>query len=304
MSSLNRVIFIIIAVAMAGVVACDINRHAGHNGQLMFEYYSTMDRFNFNKPVIEGGNLAVFTYDIPEHQPADIVEARSTTPEVARIDDIDGNLFVVHGLSTGRAKFEVRARTEGGELRIDTVALRVDEATSVHFEPELATASRGKILRHNPVDGPDPTLEVTADSRIEIPWARISSGGEALVGYGAYPIAIEPPDDASIYDTDDDESITLSMPDDERTFAVVPAEDYEGDEMTIEVVDPGPFDAAYPPPTLVVDTLLDTAGIDRLRFAGHHRQLVNGLPRLALMWFVVALIAILILWTTHSLRSR
>lgn len=290
-----RLLSIAIAtICCVAIVGCDTNRHAGDDGQLIFEYYSTKDRYNFNKPVIEEGYLDVFAYDIPENERVTVEKATSLTPKVARIEGRVANLFVVEGRSSGRAKFEVRARNEEGQLRVDTFALRIDRPTSVHFDPKWATAFSGRIVNRNPIGDEDPQLEVTAGSRIEIPWTRRSSNGEPLVGYGVYPVEVDPPEAAEIHDDlTEDESLTLRISDTPQTFDVVPKEGYDGDEITIEIVDHNPLDRAAGVPTSIVDSALSSVETDLVPYHVQQRtrQVVAYLLRLLVMWIVVAILA-------------
>ncbi|MFB6374696.1 MAG: hypothetical protein ABEN55_16605, partial [Bradymonadaceae bacterium] len=179
-----------------------------------------------------------FVYDIFERRRTEILEAISQNPDVARVAGTVDHLFVVEGVEPGRAEFTVRARDADGEIRRDTVSLRVARPRSVHLHPKKAVAFTGRIVNaRDPAVG-DKKLTVTTGSRIRIGWTRETAGGEPLVGYGVYPIAIQPSGAAKVRERRiQDDNFTLMMPDRPRTFEVVPAGNYRGDSLVVETVE-------------------------------------------------------------------
>lgn len=245
MTTITRIALLLITALIAALAfsGCDINRHTGEHGQLVFEYYSQQDRYNFNKPIIEGGYLDIFLYDIPEGRPVEVLSATALTPDRGRVEGATENLVVVQGITTGWAKFEVRAIDEDEELRVDVIRMRVDGAHSIHFRPEGARVLDGLSLSKEALSNEALNeekvgyLEVTTGSRVEIPWTRRSAKKEPLVGYGVYPIAIDPPDAAELHDRlTTHDTVTLFMPDEPTTFELVPAKGLRGDRLIIEVV--------------------------------------------------------------------
>jgi hypothetical protein len=255
----RTVVGLSLILAMVGLFAgCDLNRHTGHHGQLVFEFYSDKDTYNFNKPIIEGGYLDLFLYDVGEERPTEVQTAVSLDPDIARIEGHVANLVVVQGLAPGRARIEVRAVDEDGLVRPDTIAVRVDKPQTVRFDESHAHVVNGastSIGVHGPYD-PDEDDEADEDeaeatvvfqtgARVEIPWTRTSANGEPLVGYGVFPVAVAPAGAAKIHDRlTEDDSITLFMPDEPQTFELGPAIGYRGDRLLIEVVEPDSVDEA------------------------------------------------------------
>ncbi|QDG52158.1 hypothetical protein FIV42_15825 [Persicimonas caeni] len=259
--------YLMLVLFAAALVAtgCDLNRHTGEHGQIVFEYYSLEDHTNFNKPIIEGGRVELFLYEVGDEAPLDVIAATSLAPDTAVVDGHVANLVVVHGLAPGRARFEVRAVDEDGEVHVDTLAMRVDRARTIRMYGDDASVFNGasdssdthiamaKLAAETHLmdeedweddeddeDEDDAVQRLTFETgdRVEIPWTRYSATGEPLIGYGAYPIAIDPPNAAKLHDRlTDDDAFTLFMPEEPQTFEVVPAAGYEGDRLVIEVVE-------------------------------------------------------------------
>lgn len=320
-----------LTVALSAVATgCDLNRLTGEQGQLVFEYYFDEDHINFNKPIIEGGYHELFVYDVTNRERTQIEEARALTPKTAAVEGHVQHLVVVEALRPGIAEFQVRARDSAGQVRLDTLSMRVEPPHSLCFRPEDANAFSGTIVDYEEVG--ERILTVTTESRIEIPWTRRAANGEPLLGYGVYPIDVSPSDAARIHDgITDAETFTLMMPDEPTTFEVEPQQQLEGEGFVVEVVEPDIADEAV----FASHQLFGELGLnaeheshpvfeDKTRITPplHHR---NGLPMLAnrlgdvepadvkplgnipiwlLSWPIVALAALVALWIIRRIRAR
>ena len=287
-------IFVSLAMFVAAA-GCNLNSRPGDRGRLLFQYYSDKDARNFDKPIIAGGHLRVYVYDIFERRRTEILEAASQTPGVARVEGAVDHLFVVHGVAPGRATFEVCARDADGEVRRDTVDLRVERTQAVQMHPKGARAFTGRVLRaRDPVVG-EKKLTVTTGSRIRIPWRRETAEGEPLIGYGVYPIAIEPAGAATLHDRRiQDDDFTLLTPDEPGTFEVVPADGLGGDPLVVEAVAPRDARAGA----------WGTGKREHVRQAcdcGWGRSLLTIILIIVAVWLATALAAcLLLLWIVRS----
>lgn len=277
---------LLLVVVIAGLVGCKSHRQPGERGELIFEYFADIDRGDFDKPIIVDGYLELYVYDVDEEEPVEIRDAKSLDEKVARVDDEVDNAFVVQGLAAGRARFEVRARDEAGQTRTDVIAFRVAAPKSVEFEASRAVATSGEIIDWEYLEGSTQKLEVTPDARVQIPWERRAANGDGLIGFGVFPIDIEPDGAATIHDRlTDGDTVTLFMPGEPQTFEVLPGEGCTGNRLVIEVVDPDEVTAGLP---------LNWAPIQPL-----------GFGRSLLKWIVLwLLIGALMMWTLHSVSEE
>jgi hypothetical protein len=184
-----------LALAVLGV-ACDsdVCRHTGQRGEFVFEYYSEKDTHNFNKPVIVDGFLALYVYRVGTENAVDITEATSRQAGVVRVEGHATNRLTIQGVAPGRARIDVRA-TVDGQPSTDTIAIRVDRGARIQFDAAGSWVVGERDMR---VEGDSDYLRFPTGARVEIPWTRWSASGEPLVGYGVFPIEMQPAESADV----------------------------------------------------------------------------------------------------------
>ncbi len=215
-------------------------RHTGDDGYLVFEYHSTEDLRNFNKPLQRGARLDLFVSDVPRGQSAEILSVTPLSPETALVKEFEDNRFNIWAISPGWARFEVVARDSHGEERTDTVRFRVDDLETLTFRPHRRRVydlpSEEKVHR----------LEVPPGTRVEIPWTRRSAKDEPLVGYGFYPLVVTPRGEAEIDQTIRSQGyFQFHAPDEATTFTIHPADGIAGDRLVVTVTE-GAYDSRFP----------------------------------------------------------
>ena len=233
------------SLLLATAASCNKSRHTGELGQIIFEYYSEQDTYNFNKPVIEGGKLDLFIQGVSrEEMPLSITNARSSRPEALAVSGWIDHLFTLEGGTSGDATIEVEGASEAGEERQDRIRLRVAAVTQIEFHPEDARID-GNTQESGFLTYTSGTITAPVGAHVELPWTRWSKNGEPLIGYGVHPVKLKPKGAAFLdRDTTEDDFVKLIMPSQPTSFVLTPEDSLEGDSVHFDVYEPSRIERA------------------------------------------------------------
>ena len=163
-------------------MACD-SRITGNEGNLTFSYDADDNLFDFNKPIAVGASLDLKVAVVGTNLPAPVNSAETDDAAVLEVQSIDGNQVTVTGAGDGEVLLSVEAQGPS-ETLTDSVNLTVRT-------PEVLE------LRHSCGEGGGAYL---VDSSIYVPFEMKMSNGQAVIGYGYYPVA---PSDAMLLQLDE-----------------------------------------------------------------------------------------------------
>lgn len=167
---------LVLALGLAG--AC-VSRTTGNEGNLTF-WYVNLDLgqiSDFNKPVAVGARLDLFVGEAPKGSGATVLSATSDDPAALAVVGTGSNSIVLEGKADGNVLLSVRARVSGGREVEDSVNLTVREAEVMKLGHFCTTEAHAAFIAGSPV-------------RIDFDLQR--ENGQNLIGYGHYPVTIEP----------------------------------------------------------------------------------------------------------------
>lgn len=156
----------------------------GSEGNLAFGF-NTDDRLfpvDADTPMGQGLSADVMVYVSPDDRSPVDVSAASASPEgVVRVDEFTSNRIAVEAVGEGQGELAVTA----GDVD-DTFALEVREVAKLDLSyPGFLGAEH------------QPPVQVLEGGIASFTMRLEDSGGATLIGYGAVPLAIEPPAAAS-----------------------------------------------------------------------------------------------------------
>lgn len=178
------------ALTLASAVACQSST-TGKEGNLEFRYDADDELGNFNKPIAIGASLDVRVYEAgarvgEANRDAEVLEVSSSDSSVLEVSKGGGNTFVVSAKANGRAELTIRARVKstGEEVEdfVDMMA-RKPERLSLSHTCRAADTTDALYL---------------PSQKLYLPFEMKMADGQDVIGYGYYPIAIDPPEALTI----------------------------------------------------------------------------------------------------------
>lgn len=161
-----------LAIAACSIVllaACD-STITGNEGNLTFSYDADDDVFDFNKPIAIGAKLNLKVAESGTNLPVDLADATSSDESVLAVDSFAGDMFTLEGMGDGNVLISVE--TDDG----------VTDSVNMN-----ARAPEVLILSHT--CGTDGGAYLVGD-KVYVPFDMEMSNGQAVIGYGYYPISI------------------------------------------------------------------------------------------------------------------
>ncbi len=149
------------------------SRLTGNHGRFTFAYPASANVLDFNKPIAPGARLDVFVQPLSGDEELGIESAVSSNPDVIRVVEQRGAHVVLQGAAVGFAQLTIR--TVDGLS--DTVDLHVETPTEV-------------TMSHACTD--DAFAVYPADANVAIPFGLSRAEGQAVAGYGFWPIKVTP----------------------------------------------------------------------------------------------------------------
>lgn len=163
------------AAAVAMLASGCVAKQTGKEGNFAFSYWTDDGVRDFNKPLAIGSMLEVSVVTAGQEAEAVTLDgAESGDPDVLEVESFAGNKFIIEGISEGLAEISVTG--EGSSDRIDFSVV----------EPEVLE------LWHSCLSQGERQASYLVGDRIWMPFEMKLSNGRAVIGYGRYPVNVEP----------------------------------------------------------------------------------------------------------------
>lgn len=172
---------------------CDA-RQTGERAQIVFAYTSFDDTTNFNKPIAVGAKLDLRALELATDE--EVLVERAKGDDTIAVGEHVRNLIELKAQKPGSTRLHVIGQTQDGHKVEDFVTLRAAEVKSIALN-HLCTDSAHAVYQAGLRD-------------VEIPMTKFAHNDEYLIGYGLYPIKIEPAAGAKL-DTRSDDAHTLHL---------------------------------------------------------------------------------------------
>lgn len=176
--TLGRGLVASVALCALGVASGCESLLTGNEGHLLFSYAAVDELSDFNKPIAVGAKLDLTVREAGTRAQVDLVVARSESADVLRVVDFSTKgPIVLEGVADGTARIAVRAKLKSGATVDDSVDMQ---------------ARKPEVLKLRHVCSPDTEAAYFVDTDVLIPFDMELRSGKALVGYGLYPVDVEP----------------------------------------------------------------------------------------------------------------
>ena len=185
---MQRTTKILLTISTAALFASACNPEiGGEEGNLALTYdEGPVAGATGSSPLAVGANLDYSAHlEGKQEQKVSFTSAMSDDDQIIRVHGTDGGLMTLTGVAEGAAMIDVEAEGPDGEPITDAF--------------ELETATVDEVEFANPC-APDAEALYLVDHDIRLHYTMRSEGSVA-VGYGYYPIAVEPIDGASLGQT-------------------------------------------------------------------------------------------------------
>lgn len=161
----------------------------GNEGNLVFSYTADDAVSDFNKPIAVGAKLQLRVREAGTNLPATIQSAISDDGDVLAVDSFTTNQLILEAKSAGNVLIEVEAAVAGKDAVTDSVNMRAAEATRHE-------------LRHTCADATVRNFTYFANSEdIYVYYDLFTANNEAAIGYGLFPVTLEPASGATLDQT-------------------------------------------------------------------------------------------------------
>lgn len=224
---------LIVSTALTTLAAGCVSSTTGEEGNLSFRYSSPNDARNFNKPIAVGAKLDVRVYAAGTVEPgeddaAEIVSASAGDSAVFTVSNGGGNTIIVEGVGAGSSELLVTATVAGEEVS--------DRVTMMARVPE--------VLKLTHLCG-DPGRAVgfyLVGQEIDLGFGMELSDGQQMIGYGYYPIDVEPTAGATLK-TDSRDQTFVKLTTGAEAGQVTLSSRIDATTMTLNLVEEGAINA-------------------------------------------------------------
>ncbi len=237
-------------LAVLLVAAC-VSRTTGNEGNLDFWYVDLNlgQISNFNKPIMVGARLDLKVAKAGGGTSAVTLESASTDePDAVVVDSFSDHEVVLHALAEGNVLVEVRAEVTGEGTVTDSVNM-------------LAREPQKLVLTH-PCTLDDHAAYVV-DSDVSVLFDPQRDNGQKLIGYGHWPVDLEPEGVVSI--RTEDKSLEVLPLHTDATGSITIASQIDEAELTLDVITDGDVDGIELRDTVTVpedhDRLVQVLGL-------------------------------------------
>ncbi|MEL6546614.1 MAG: hypothetical protein AAFQ82_18450 [Myxococcota bacterium] len=162
----------------------------GNEGNFDFTYFTDDNFRNFNKPIAVGAFLDLFVDQTGTGRDVSLSSATTDDPMVLNVVEVSGQRFRVEATGVGTSRIFVEG-TVSGVTETDSVDMRTAIPERLRLSHTCTTSDTGTYL---------------ADSNILIGYELELLSGEAVIGFGEYPVAEIPA------------GLTIDMGADNQTF--------------------------------------------------------------------------------------
>ncbi len=163
-----------------------VSRLTGNEGNLVFSYAADDDVADFNKPIAVGAKLDISVRTAGTNELVSLQSAIVEDPTVLEVVSASGSAMTLGGKGTGNTLISVSAKQPDGTVVDDSVNLgaRVPERLKLHHYCSNDTAA--------------PYL---VGNEVLVPYDLEMTNGQAVIGYGYWPITMEPAAAATLNQT-------------------------------------------------------------------------------------------------------
>lgn len=170
----------LLVAATSAALAC--TGETGELGDLRFSYVAA-ELGPFDRPLAVGASLQLAVRTAGIGQVVGVTQVTTSDPAILQVASFKSANVRVVGMGPGSAKLTVAATDLDGAARLDRIALRVATIANLDFVPDCEVGT--------------PQLWFPLASR-PLRYRMLSAGGEALVGDGLVPLAVDPPSLATL----------------------------------------------------------------------------------------------------------
>ena len=210
----------------------------GNEGNFEFYYPADDDILDFNKPLAIGAFLDMEVRDVAEHQPVDLSAASFDDASVLSVLEFADHQLTIEGVGDGGALLSVEGETSGGETLTDSVNM-------------LAATPEVLILNHLCETG-DSAYYLT-DQRIWVPFELERENGQAIIGYGYYPMTLSS-SAASLNESDSNQQ-WLAFDTGSSAGSADLDSDIDDSVLTMHVAEPADIDGVQDPIAWVLEDI-------------------------------------------------
>ena len=164
----------------------------GNEGNLVFSYTADDQIGDFNKPIGIGASLDVRVATAGSRLPVTITSVTSTNPEVLEVVNTASGSFTLQGIAAGDALIEVEADGPDGTVT-DSVNM-------------LAAAPDVVKLYHTCEAATTRTAYYSSGAQVIVPYDLERTNGQAVIGYGLFPVEFAPSELATLDETSKDQA--------------------------------------------------------------------------------------------------
>lgn len=179
--SLRRALMILMPTVLVGVASVGCKSElTGNEGNLLFSYVADDAITDFNKPIAKGARLDVEVREAGNRRLVTVTDASSDKPEILDIAQISGNTLVLEGKSDGNVLISVGATLQNGMAVTDSVNMNVRTPEVLKLVHSCSPSS--------------PEGHYLVDDVFWLQFDMSLSNGQPVIGYGYFPITLEPAD--------------------------------------------------------------------------------------------------------------
>lgn len=160
-------VFLLIAVSCTSALT-------GNEGNLRFSYIADDDVADFNKPIAPGASLDLEVRAVGTNRQV-TVDSVIVDDRLFEVMDIRGSGFTLRALEEGNGLIEVEALASDGTLVFDSVNMLAREPEVLQLSHTCTSDRLGTYL---------------TNQRILVPFDMERRNGQAVIGYGRYPVTL------------------------------------------------------------------------------------------------------------------
>ena len=247
----------IVAAALALTAPGCVSRVTGNEGNLVFSYGADDNLLDFNKPIAVGARIDLTVTEVGNNKTVTLQTATSDAPKILEVAATEGSRITLQSVADGSAEIAVTARIASGETVTDSVNMLAKTAEVLKLRHACTSATKAHYLVGN--------LAL-------LPFELERSNGQAVIGYGYYPVTITPAAAMTLEATHKSQQyLWLQMG--ATAASVTLASTIDSASLTLELVEAGAIDGAL----LDGDALATTTFVGTKKLV-HVRPTVGGSP--------------------------
>lgn len=199
----------------------------GNEGNLEFAYPADDRVADFNKPIAVGAKLELEVLEAGNRKAVSLVSALTEDESILKVVSFSGSKLILEGVGTGGTLVSVEANTSTGALG--------DSVNMLARVPEVMKIANTCVE--------ESSAQYLTGQDIIIPFDFEMSNGQPVIGYGYFPITLEPADGLTHDDTVKDQQ-WLHFTTGTTAQNVALSNTIDSTSITLELVDVGSVDGA------------------------------------------------------------